>query len=74
MTTELVIAALGKAIRKGKVKASAIVHSDQGSQYASNGFRLLLQQNCFRQSMSSKGNCYDNALGLRVSFRALKRS
>ena len=61
MTQELVISALQKAIRKGLVKAGAIIHSDRGSQYASNGFRQLLQQNCFRQSMSGKGNCYDNA-------------
>ncbi len=61
MTAELVISALQKAIRKGLIKAGAIVHSDRGSQYASNGFHLLLQQNCFRQSMSGKGNCYDNA-------------
>ena len=61
MTAELVISALQKAIGKGLVKAGAIVHSDRGSQYASNGFRLLLQQNCLRQSMSGKGNCYDNA-------------
>lgn len=61
MTQELVISALTKAIGKGLIKAGAIVHSDRGSQYASNGFRRLLQQNCFRQSMSGKGNCYDNA-------------
>jgi transposase InsO family protein len=61
MTAELIISALRKAIRKGLVKAGAIVHSDQGSQYGSNSFRLLLQQNGFRQSMSGKGNCYDNA-------------
>ena len=59
MTAELVISALQKAIMKGKVKAEAIIHSDRGSQYASNGFRFLLQTNCFRQSMSGKGNCYD---------------
>jgi transposase InsO family protein len=57
MTQELVISALEKAIGKGLVKAGAIIHSDRGSQYASNAFRLLLQQNCFRQSMSGKGNC-----------------
>ena len=52
MTADLVISALEKAIRKGLVKAGAIIHSDRGSRYASNGFR---------QSMSGKGNCYDNA-------------
>ena len=57
MTAELVISALQKAISKGQVLAGAIVHSDRGSQYASNGFRELLRRNGFRQSMSGKGNC-----------------
>jgi transposase InsO family protein len=61
MTAELVISALQKAIRKGLVLAGAIIHSDRGSQYASNGFRELLRKGGFRQSMSGKGNCYDNA-------------
>ena len=61
MTADLVISALEKAIRKGKVQAGAIIHSDRGSQYASNGFRQLLRKEGFRQSMSGKGNCYDNA-------------
>ncbi len=61
MTAALVVSALEKAIRKGLVKAGAIIHSDRGSQYASNGFRQLLQENCLQQSMSGKGNCYDNA-------------
>jgi transposase InsO family protein len=61
MTAEIVISALKKALLKGLIKPGAIVHSDRGSQYASNGFRLLLQTNGFRQSMSGRGNCYDNA-------------
>jgi putative transposase len=61
MTAELVISALQKAIRKELVLAGAIIHSDRGSQYASNNFRELLRRNGFRQSMSGKGNCYDNA-------------
>jgi transposase InsO family protein len=61
MTAELVITALRKAIQKGLVKPGAIIHSDRGSQYAAKEFRLLLQRNCLRQSMSAKGNCYDNA-------------
>lgn len=61
MTADLVISALEKAMRKGLVNAGAIIHSDRGSQYAANGFRRLLQQSCLRQSMSGKGNCYDNA-------------
>jgi transposase InsO family protein len=61
MTQELVISALAKAIKQDLVRAGAIIHSDRGSQYASNGFRELLRTNGFRQSMSGKGNCYDNA-------------
>ena len=61
MTQELVISALKKAIQKGSVKAGAIIHSDRGSQYAANAFRELIRISCFRQSMSGKGNCYDNA-------------
>ena len=61
MAAELIISALRKAIRKGLVKAGAIIHSDRGSQYASIAFRELLRRNGFRQSMSGKGNCYDNA-------------
>lgn len=61
MMAELVISALKKAMNKGLIRAGAIVHSDRGSQYASIAFRELLQRNSFRQSMSGKGNCYDNA-------------
>jgi len=61
MSAELVISALKKAILKGLVQAGAIIHSDRGSQYAAREFRALLQTNYFRQSMSGKGNCYDNA-------------
>jgi transposase InsO family protein len=61
MTAQLVISALRKAIRKGLIKAGAIIHSDRGSQYAATAFRELLRINCLRQSMSGRGNCYDNA-------------
>jgi putative transposase len=61
MKAELVISALEKAILKGLVKAGAIIHSDRGSQYGAKAFRYLLQSNNLRQSMSSTGNCYDNA-------------
>lgn len=61
MTADLVISALEKAVRKGKIQVGAIIHSDRGSQYASKGFRQLLRKEDFRQSMSGTGNCYDNA-------------
>ncbi len=38
-----------------------IVHSDQGSHYTSNAFIRKLQEENFVQSMSRKGNCWDNS-------------
>ena len=38
-----------------------IFHSDKGSQYATHDTRNYLQRMGYRQSMSGKGNCYDNA-------------
>jgi len=38
-----------------------LVHSDQGCHYTSYSFRQILADNHLRQSMSRKGNCWDNA-------------
>ena len=38
-----------------------IVHTDQGSQFVSHNFRRMLNDAGCRQSMSCRGNCYDNA-------------
>ena len=62
MKTSLVSQALQTAhARRGSFKPDAIFHSDRGSQYASETYRTLLKQHQLRQSMSGKGNCYDNA-------------
>jgi transposase InsO family protein len=61
MTDELVTSALEKAIQNRSVKRGTIIHTDQGSQYVSNNFRALLAETGCRQSMSRRGNCYDNA-------------
>ncbi len=61
MTAQLVIDALAQARRRGLSGRRAIIHTDRGSQYASAEYRRLLYINGFRQSMSRKGNCYDNA-------------
>lgn len=42
--------------------ARPLIHSDRGVQYASKEFRRLLWQNKLRQSMSRKGDCWDNAV------------
>lgn len=61
MTEELTIKAFEKVITGGSVESGTIVHTDQGSQYVSNNFRSLLEATGCRQSMSRRGNCYDNA-------------
>ena len=57
----LVVKALQMALRRGLIKRGAIVHTDRGSQYVSNAYRSLLKRCRLKQSMSGKGNCYDNA-------------
>jgi len=60
--TELVQDALTMAIwRRGMVK-DVIVHSDQGSTYASGDYRQQLLKNKLLCSMSRKGECLDNAV------------
>jgi len=39
-----------------------MVHSDRGCQYASFAFRDALRRHGFVQSISRKGNCWDNAV------------
>ena len=62
LRTEGVIEALKMAVRSKNPASGLIVHSDRGSQYASKEFRDSLSHYGFRQSMSRKGNCYDNAV------------
>ncbi len=61
MTAQFVIDVFLQARRRGLIGKNAIIHSDQGSQYAAVEYRRLLYTGGFRQSMSRKGNCYDNA-------------
>ena len=41
--------------------AGLLVHSAQGSQYTATRFKELVAQHGAQQSMSRRGNCYDNA-------------
>jgi len=61
MTAQLVIDAFNRGRKRGLINKNAIIHTDRGSQYASVEYRRLLFINGLRQSMSGKGNCYDNA-------------
>jgi transposase InsO family protein len=57
----LVLEAFRRAITKRGCPKNLILHSDQGIQYASDEFRTMLRNYGVTQSMSRKGNCYDNA-------------
>lgn len=59
---DLVCNAMAHAIGERTFNNSLIFHSDRGSQYASHKFANLLAKHGIRQSMSAKGNCYDNAV------------
>lgn len=43
------------------VDSTTLIHSDQGCHYTSVDFRTLIRQYDLRQSMSRRGNCWDNA-------------
>lgn len=43
------------------IPEDAFVHSDQGSHYTSPTFQALLKEMKLEQSMSRKGNCWDNS-------------
>lgn len=62
MRTELILTALKMALgRQELIKNELLTHSDRGSQYASEGYRLKLKELGIQASMSRKGNCYDNS-------------
>jgi len=71
MKATLVNNALLMAIWKRKPKKGLIWHTDRGAQYASNSHRALLKSHGIIQSMSRKGNCWDNAVS-ESFFHTLK--
>jgi len=71
MQVSLVNNALQMALYNRKSKAQLIWHTDRGSQYASDSHRELLQEYDILQSMSRKGDCWDNAVS-ESFFHSLK--
>lgn len=47
--------------KKIKLTSNAFIHSDQGSHYTSPRYQKLLKECNLGQSMSRRGNCWDNA-------------
>jgi transposase InsO family protein len=71
MRAKLVNDALLMAVWKRKPSKGLIWHTDRGSQYASDSHRALLKEHGITQSMSRKGNCWDNAVS-ESFFHTLK--
>ncbi len=59
---DLVTDALSSAITRRRPQPSLMFHSDRGSQYVSDSFLKLVGKNGIIQSMSRKGNCWDNSV------------
>lgn len=76
MRTTLVNDALAMAIKSRAPKMGLLWHTDRGAQYASKEHRALLEKYGITQSMSRKGNCWDNAVAesffatLKLEYRA----
>jgi putative transposase len=71
MQTELVCQALRSAYGLRKPHEGLIMHTDRGSQYASDSHRQLLKSYKMIQSMSRRANCWDNA-AMESFFKTLK--
>ena len=61
LNTRLIIDSFNQAMLHCSPR-HVLFHSDQGVQYASADFRNLLNKNQITQSMSRRGNCWDNAV------------
>lgn len=71
MAEELTLATLRIAIEHRQPEAGLIHHTDRGGQYAGNDYRAVLARASMKQSMSRKGNVYDNAF-LESCFGTIK--
>ena len=58
----LVNDALNSALLTRGKPSGVIVHTDRGSQYCAHSFKAILAEHGCLQSMSRKGNCWDNAV------------
>ena len=73
-TSETIIVAFKMAVKNRPPQSGLIFHSDRGVQYCAQSFRDVLHEMCptVCQSMSRKGNCWDNACA-ESFFKTLKR-
>lgn len=72
LRAEAVIEALQMAVGRRATTPGLIFHSDRGKQYVDRRVRAILREQGMTQSMSSTGNCYDNAMA-ESFFATLKK-
>ena len=68
----LAIDTLRDAVRLRGVSKGVMFHTDQGSQFTSRDFRMLIDDLGMIQSFSAKGHPYDNAV-MECFFKYLKK-
>ena len=71
MDISLVLNAFPAALTNRRNPEGVMFHTDRGTQYCSIEFKKVLKQNKFIQSMSRRGNCWDNAC-IESFFKSLK--
>jgi len=71
MKAGLVCDALKSAYWRRKPAAGLLLHTDRGSQYASDSHRRLIKDYEMVQSMSRRANCWDNS-AMESFFKTLK--
>jgi len=71
MTVDLVKDAFNMAVARRKVEPGLLLHSDRGVQYRAWEYQEALEGEGIVQSMSRKGNCWDNA-AMESFFSRLK--
>ena len=72
LSTDFVESALCDAVKTRSYSPRLIIHSDRGVQYTSGQLRGRIKKLRFKQSMSRKGNCLDNAHS-ETFFATLKK-
>ena len=72
-TQSTIIPAWNMVVKNNKITKELFFHSDRGTQYASYRFTNILKSynGLLKQSMSRKGNCWDNAIA-ESFFKSLK--
>lgn len=70
-SSDTILSAWKMAVGNRPLTQTLLFHSDRGVQYADNEFRRILRGHPVVQSMSRKGNCWDNAVA-ESFFKSLK--